>query len=882
MSTQADDGQPRRFWHAPGGRGIWSRLIILAAVAAVYVSGALDFVEYKIMDARFRLLPQPASSSIVVVAIDGKSLQELGYWPWPRAQHAALLDRLREAGASDVAIDIDFSASSTETDDRLLEEALRRWDGRVALPAFKQPTLTPGQFVYSEPLPRFRQHAHLVSVNVRPDSDGLVRRMAAAAVASDGTALNSLIADIGAAPAQELPATFYSDYAIHPDTIPQISYSDVLSGAFDPGFFAGKRVIVGATAIELGDIVPVPVWRAMPGVLVQAIAAESVLQDRMLQRPGYLLSLTLVTFMVLFLLPRIADRSWKAGLGVVAGVILGTNLVAVGIYAAAPVLLDTTPYGLAALLACGVGMVGRTERLSFGLLAQRLMLDRQSRLMRAVVENTFDALVTTDGDGRILQFNPAAERLFGHNAASLRGQPFALLLADPAPASPADREPNLLAAYAARHRPEEALARHADGSTLPVDLAVTLAADTDPPLYIALIRDLTERKVAERRLNQAQQRLLDAIASLREGFALYDAEDRLVLCNENYRRMFPEIADLLMPGSRFVDLMDAYAEATDTDRSTGGGEAWLADVMARHRDPGIAHELLSGDGRWLQIGERRTDEGGVAVIVSDISRVKGREQELVRAKEEAELASRSKSEFLANMSHELRTPLNAVIGFSEVMEAQLFGPLGHQNYINYAADIHRSGEHLLGVINDILDMARIEAGKIQLNEEPVEVASAAATAVRLIDQRASAGKVTIIAALPDDLPELLADARLVKQCLINLLSNAVKFTPGGGRIEISAERTPEGWLALRIADTGIGIAAEDMERVMAPFGQADSALHRRYEGTGLGLPLVKSYMELHGGVLRLDSTPGAGTTATLLFPPQRLAAGPARPIASQG
>ena len=881
MPTQAATGQPRRFWHAPDGRGIWSRLIIFAAVAAVYVSGALDFVEYKIMDARFRLLQQPASGSIVVVAIDGKSLQELGYWPWPRAQHAALLDRLREAGASDVALDIDFSARSNEADDRLLEEALRRWDGRVALPAFKQPTLTPGQFVHSEPLQRFRQHAHLVSVNVRPDSDGLVRRMATAAVAADGAALNSLIADIGAAPAQELPATFYSDYAIHPDTIPQVSYSDVLSGAFDPGFFAGKRVIVGATAIELGDIVPVPVWRAMPGVLVQAIAAESVLQDRMLQRPGYLLSLMLVTFMVLFLLPRIADRSWKAGLGVVAGVILGTNLLAVGIYAAAPVLLDTTPYGLAALLACGVGMVGRTERLSFGLLAQRLMLDRQSRLMRAVVENTFDALITTDGDGRILQFNPAAERLFGRNAASLRGQPFALLLADPAPASPANREPNLLAAYAARHRPGEALARHADGSTLPVDLAVTLAADTDPPLYIALIRDLTERKAAERQLNQAQQRLLDAIASLREGFALYDAEDRLVLCNENYRRMFPEIADLLMPGSRFVDLVDAYARATDIGRSAGGGEAWIEDVMSRHRNPG-AYELLSADGRWLQIGERRTDEGGVAVIVSDISGVKGREQELVRAKEVAELASRSKTEFLANMSHELRTPLNAVIGFSEMMEAQLFGPLGHQNYVNYAADIHRSGEHLLGVINDILDMARIEAGKIQLNEEAVEVASVTATAVRLIDQRASAGQVTIGTALPDDLPELLADARLVKQCLINLLSNAVKFTPSGGRIEIRAERTPEGWLALRITDTGIGIAAEDMERVMAPFGQADSALHRRYEGTGLGLPLVKSYMELHGGVLRLDSAPGEGTTATLLFPPQRLVSRQAWPIALHG
>jgi PAS domain S-box-containing protein len=864
----------------PEGRGVWARLIILGVVAAVCLSGALDLIEHKIMDARMRLLQRPASGEIVVVAIDGKSLQAYGYWPWPRGRHAELLDHLREAGAAEVALDIDFSAQASPHDDHLFEDALRRWGGRVALPVFKQRSLVPDQFIYSEPLPRFRSEARLVSVNVRPDSDGLVRRITDEAWMSDGSDVHTLVATFGDRDPDQVPAVFYLDYGIGAGRIPQISYSDVLAGAFDADFFRGKRVIVGATAIELGDIVPVPIWRAMPGVLVQAIAAESIAQDRMLQRLGYLPTLALVGLLVFVVLPRIAHRSWRAWFGAIAGVAIGTNLLALAVQAGLPILVDTTPYALAAVLAFAVETIGRSEQLSLRVLAQGLLISRQSRLMRSIVENTFDALVTTDGQGRIVAFNPAAERLFGHDADAMRGRPFSVLLADPRLAASPDDGAHLLALYAGYCRPEEALAQHADGTTRQVDLAVALSADTAPPLYVALIRDLSARKAAERLLQEVQQRLLDAIGSLHEGFALYDAEDRLVLCNDNYRRTFPAVAGLLTAGWRFDDIMHAHGRPEDSERRTEPA-AWLKEMISRHHDPGAPYELLCPNGRWLQIGERRTGEGGVATIISDISELKRRQQELVRAKEEAELASRSKSEFLANMSHELRTPLNAVIGFAQMMESELFGPLGHKNYCNYAADIRRSGEHLLGVINDILDMARIEAGKAELNEEVVDLDVIADTATRLIAQRAAEGGVTVTLSLPSGLPALMADARLVKQCLINLLSNAVKFTPAGGRVEIRVDAADAGGLTLLVVDTGIGIAAEDIDRVMAPFGQAYGALDRRYEGTGLGLPLVKSYMQLHGGDLRLDSSPGKGTTAILLFPPHRLIASRLPAVASR-
>jgi signal transduction histidine kinase len=243
---------------------------------------------------------------------------------------------------------------------------------------------------------------------------------------------------------------------------------------------------------------------------------------------------------------------------------------------------------------------------------------------------------------------------------------------------------------------------------------------------------------------------------------------------------------------------------------------------------------------------------------------------LARARDEAEAAARSKSEFLANMSHELRTPLNAIIGFSEIIKNQLMGPIGTPRYLDYINDIHRGATHLLEIINEILEYSRVEAGQLRLQERPVDLKSVMRACVRLMTERAEKAGVTLTVEFARDLPIVNADERLLSQIIINLLSNAVKFTPKGGEATIRAACGEDGGLTIQVSDTGIGIAEKDLGRVMERFGQADSSLGRRFEGTGLGLPLVKSFVEMHGGAFELKSRLGAGTTAIVRLPKERV------------
>jgi signal transduction histidine kinase len=509
-------------------------------------------------------------------------------------------------------------------------------------------------------------------------------------------------------------------------------------------------------------------------------------------------------------------------------------------------------------------------------------------------------------------------------------------------------------------------------------------------------RDLTKETLAEERAATAQAQLTTAIESIPQCFALFDADDRLVLCNSFYRELHAAIADYLVPGTPFEVICRAFAATGLAAAAQGRSEQWIAERMARHRAVNPESEERQCGDRWFQVSERPMQDGGRVVIHTEITALKRREQELAektallratldnmeqgllvldasfritmwndrwldlhdvpraligvgrpiepvvefaarrgdygpgdpavlaarrieqlrypqatvgqidsgtgrivevrrsampdggvlltfadvtearqveahlrRAKDEAEMASRSKTEFLANMSHELRTPLNAIIGFSDILIGQIFGPLGDQRYRDYARDIRDSGQHLLNLINDVLDVSKVEFGKVELLEETVDVMGVVEACIRLMRERAETAGIRLQQELPRSLPQIQADSRRLKQILLNLLSNAVKFTPPGGRVTIRASDGADG-LRLIVEDSGIGIAASDLEKALRPFGQIDSRLARKYQGTGLGLPLARSMTELHGGKLVLESAPGRGTTATVWLPASRI------------
>jgi signal transduction histidine kinase len=298
-----------------------------------------------------------------------------------------------------------------------------------------------------------------------------------------------------------------------------------------------------------------------------------------------------------------------------------------------------------------------------------------------------------------------------------------------------------------------------------------------------------------------------------------------------------------------------------------------ADVIERLRRGEIKGRTQAGthfpvEGESYDLADG--GEGALTIIMlSDATERKRQERALRHAKEAAEAANRAKTQFLANMSHELRTPLNAIIGFSEVISNKLFGGLD-ERYRDYATDIVASGRHLLGLINDILDLSKIDLGQATLSEGEVELSRAVQSCERLMHERAERGGVQVIAALPPDLPMLWADETKVKQIVLNLLSNAVKFTERGGKVTIGAATLADGGLAVSITDTGIGMRPEDIPKAMSPFGQLESTFERRFEGTGLGLPLVQRLVELHGAELRIESQLGQGTKVEVRFPRRRV------------
>jgi two-component system, cell cycle sensor histidine kinase PleC len=439
--------------------------------------------------------------------------------------------------------------------------------------------------------------------------------------------------------------------------------------------------------------------------------------------------------------------------------------------------------------------------------------------------------------------------------------------------------------------------RHANGNWVWLRARCELVQQSGDggPHLIGIAVDITEQKTLVERTVEADLRLRDAIETIPEAFVVWDAQNRLVLCNSNFQELHNLPDEAIKAGASYESVVAAGRKPVVRSKVTSEGQSPGARTFEAQLD----------DGRWLHISERRTKDGGYVSVGTDITNIKRHEEKLMESekrlmatvadlrhsqqklerqaeevadlaekyaeeKTRAEEANQAKSKFLANMSHELRTPLNAIIGFSEIMESGMFGPLGSDKYREYCGDIHQSGQYLLDVINDILDMSKIEAGRIRLDAEPIELEPFLNDAMRVVSGRANDKRLKLTARIGRGI-RLSADHRLLKQIMLNLLSNAVKFTPEGGRVTIRARKTSGGWVSISIADTGIGIPEEALARLGRPFEQVESQLTKSHQGSGLGLAIAKSLTELHHGSMRIHSTPGRGTMVLLRLPMNRTA-----------
>ena len=504
--------------------------------------------------------------------------------------------------------------------------------------------------------------------------------------------------------------------------------------------------------------------------------------------------------------------------------------------------------------------------------AEKALRESEARF-RAVVDNSPTKIHIKDAEGRYILVNPLAEKLFGFTDEEARGK----TSYDIFPKEVAD-------AFTAHDRQvveSGKMSEQVEQFTVEGDVRTYLTVKFPIPdgrggvAGIAAIgTDITERKQVEEALAEKSGLLETTFESMTQGISVYDADLKLVAFNQRYVDLWRYPPGFIRLGMPFEEIAGFLAERGDY--GTGDVETLVKRwVTAMRQAKPLQTEFTTPDGTVFVLWRAPMPGGGIINTFTDITQQERAKTEMLWAKEQAELANRAKSEFLANMSHELRTPLNAILGFSELMGNATLGPLGDPKYEEYTKDINDAGRHLLALINDILDLSKIEAGKLELDEEDIDVAVTIRSCMVLVKERAGNGDVKLLTDIPDGLPALHADQRQLKQILVNLLSNAVKFTPAGGEVTLKTWWRPESGYVFQVIDTGIGIALADIPTALSPFGQVDGQLDRKYEGTGLGLPLTKSLAEMHGGSLDLQSEVGVGTTVTIRFPAERIFVGKA-------
>ena len=733
-------------------------LLVVAIVLSVQFSGGLTLIQNHIVDWRFEMTSRPVSGDIVIVGIDPKSLEEIGVWPWPRRLHARLLERLQAAGAAEIAFDIDFSMASTPRDDAIFEAALAGANGAVILPVFRQTWSVDDAATMkaTRPLERFAQYSWLTSVGIPAGQGGQTR------VFPYGDTIGqefypSIPAFFGnsTTPAGQ---SFYIDFSIRPQTLKRFSYIDVLEGRVGASELAGKKIIIGASAVELRDNFSVPVYGVISGPMLQALSTESVIQNRTLSQTSFTASTAGLAVIILFATLVLSRLRWRRRQLVLVLLFVGIEGAALGTQWLAPVIIDTSMWLVAIVAYIVITMLREVNcRRVMEAIAHTRHKNTQATLDRVIADN-FDGILIADQDGLIETASRVAAKIL-------------------------DQDPN-----------KQLVGMKLD-NVLPAGLA----------------------NLAQMAIGAKQPEKIGGLASITK-----------------------EVEFVRTDGNKVI--LDCVVTPSQLAGTTSLQES-------------------SGQGAKI-----------ITITFRDVTKLRQAERDMRDAAKIAISANQAKTDFLATMSHELRTPLNAIIGFADLMKQEIYGPLGHNEYGTFANQIHTSGAGLLEVLNAIMQMGQVESGTLEINEDELDVLEIVEALINRTEAALGDDNRHFVCNVPETLPLLFADQRLVERIVSGILNNAAKFTQTGGTIQIDAAINPAGEMAITITDDGVGIAPEHLGKVTQSFYQAQSSHNRSHEGCGLGLTLSDAFAQAHQGRVEITSQVERGTQILVVFPAQRVVA----------
>ncbi len=721
------------------------QLFIIAVLWLLTAQGILEPLDRTMMDMRFRIIDRAPSDTLVMVEIDPESLRQETRWPWPRDRYATAVKALQDAGATLIAFDVDFSSLSDSHGDVAFVHALDRRPGEVVLPVFWQSSSRSGvggEIVKTAPHDAFLEYAVLASVTMKTERNGVVRR-GWRGFEDDGAYRASIAATLADAPGVGL-GSFYIDYSVDAAKISRLSFHDVISGNFESETVKGKKILIGATALELGDEFATPVNGVMPGVYLHALSYESLLQGRALSRPHYVLPLILAA-LAAFVLCRRANRSgWRKAVIAHVIVFVGALGAPIGIQLITPISFDTGVILAAQGLAIIYITSDELRRRMRQIIHHRLATARSQALTSLIVRNDSDGVIVSNAQGVIELCNDRALALLGVS----RETSERLLITDLPPGFPI---------YSVKH--DDHLASPKDAAPVITEYIVSGRDDVVLEVVASCVRhdDVLEHKTS----------------------------------------------------SEAVEEVFVYS---------------LRDISARKR---------------TEAAERDAKNAAIA-------------------------ANKMKSQLISNMSHELRTPLNGVIGFAGILQDESFGALGAPEYKEYANSIHTSGKRLLCLVNDMLNIARLDANEFNLEKDFHSLADVVDDCLTEYEAQIFDEDKSVKVRIAKELPPLEIDFRVFKEMLSHLISNALKFTEKGGLITVVAKRRKTD-LTIEVRDDGCGVDPSVLPKLTDAFFQANAELSRAHEGAGLGLHIVSKFAALHNGSVAFESDPGKGLAARLHF-----------------